>query len=395
MTIGEFNNRLARKFRGASLDDIQGISDFSIYSEAAGNVLSKLDPYETVRLHRFTVFDGIEEYSPPSDLKGKKIIDPAPQDGGLGEEYNQVYTKPFRRDGAFYQISVQSVDGSKVLKLRGPGKGSSRVDDTTSITNWSAAGGATNLELEQVITLDNSYTLRVDLGATGGYIENSSVTSIDLSSHEDIGSFFRKVYFPTLATASVITSITLRIGSSSADYWEITGECHFGSFKAGTNIVRFDWADATETGTPDATAIDYERLTFVTTAAVADTRIGPLASKIPFPYETPYYSNCLFRTSAGLWLDEPTSTSDELVLERESENIFFYESCALVAEDLSLDEEAIKFRKKLGIDELGNLTNGGLYGEYNTDKPAEALRPQGNYITFRNRRTTRRSIFRE
>ena len=89
---------LARKFKGASLDDVQGLSDWSLFSEAASNILSVIDPYETVRLHRFNLFTGVTEYSPPADLKGKKLIDPAPQDGEQGEDFTQTYTKEFRRD---------------------------------------------------------------------------------------------------------------------------------------------------------------------------------------------------------------------------------------------------------------------------------------------------------
>jgi len=390
MTIDSLKNQLGRKFRGASLDDVQGIENFSVFKEAAGNLLSRLDPYETVRIHRFNQFGGVFDYSPPSDLKGKKVIDPRPQDQRNQREFSQTFTKEFDRDKEFEfgKISVEFQDGDKVLRLSEQGKGSARVDAVSATTGWSAAGGATGLELDGVIRLDNSDTLRFDLGAAGGYIEKSTLTELDISEHEDMSSFFRKVYLP--AGASTLTSISLRIGSSSADYWTIAGTPHFGSYRAGVNLVRFDWYGAAETGTPDSGAIEYERLTFVTTAAIADVRVGPLDSKLPTPYETPYYSNRIFKNpDDDSWLEAPDDVDDEIVLEKEAENIFFYECCTLVAEDLSLDDEAVKFRKKLGIDELGNMTGGGLYGNYKEDKPTEKLRPHARYIDLRSRRDAR------
>lgn len=384
LTLVQIKASLGRKFRGSSIDDIQGMSDFSVFREAASNMLSEIDPYETVRLHRFDLFADVTEYASPVDLKGKKLIDPAPQDGERGEDFTQTFTKEFRRDRRDYKVSVEFVDGSKVLKARAPGRGTSlTVDKTDAVDSWVAAGGATGLEIDTDLRLGDSDTLRADLGATGGYLENTAIDSVDLSAHEDSSSFFRKIYIPS--GASTITSITLLLGSSSGAYWSITGQAHFGSYKDGVNLVRFDWADATETSTPDSTAVDYERLAFVTTAAIADVRIGPLSSKLPTPYETPYYSNRIF-LNGTTWLETPTSEDDKVVIEKEAENIFFYECCRLIAEDLSLDTEATKFEKKL-FGEPGKST--GLYSQYKEDKPTEKLRPQLRYIDLRNRRDRR------
>lgn len=385
ITLVTLKNALGRKFRGASLDDIQGISDFSLFAEAASTVLSEIDPYETVRLHRFDLFAGVVEYAAPEDLKGKKLIDPAPQDGEAGEDFSQTFTKEFRRDMRDYKVSVEFIDGSKILKARAPGRGASlTVDEASALGSWVVGGDATGLEVDTDLTLDGASTLRVDLGATGGYIEDTGVDSVDLSEHEDSSSFFRRVYIPE--NVSRLTSITLRIGSASGAYWSITGQAHFGSYKNGVNLVRFDWADASEVGVPVSSAVDYERLIFVTTGVIADVRVGTLTSKLPLPYETPYYSNRIFRQTDGDWIETPDNETNEVMLEKEAENIFFYECCRIVAEDLSLDTEAEKFEKKLhGVP--GRST--GLYAQYKEDKPSQKLRPQLRYIDLRDRRHRR------
>lgn len=346
ISLVTIKSSLARKFRGSSLDDIEGISDFSLFEEAASNLLSEIDPYETVRVQRFNLFAGVTEYAPADDLKGKKVIDPAPQDGETGEDFTQTFTKEFRRDRRDYKVSVEFRDGSKVLNVRAPGRGSALdVDDVDELGSWTGAGGTTNVEVDGNLELDGSDTLRFDLGATGGYVENTALDSLDASAHEDLSSFFRKVYIPS--GASTVTSITLRIGSASGAYWAMTGTPQFGSYRNGVNLVRFDWPTATQTSTPDSSAIDYERLIFVTTATMADVRIGPLSSRLPLPYETPYYSNCLFRNEDEEWLSAPDDEENEVMLETEAQNIFFYECCRLIAEDLSLDDEAVKFEEKL------------------------------------------------
>lgn len=387
LDIQTLKDSLGRKFRGASIDDVQGISDFSVFREASSNMLSKIDPMETIRIMRFDVFSDVVYYDPADDLKGKKLVDPRPQDGRAGEDFSQTYSKEFDRDRELGKISVEFIDGDKVLGIAASGKGSVNVDQTALTTEWTAAGGATGLEIDEVIELDGSHTLRFDLGAVGGYIEAgvaADMTQIDLADHEDFSSFFRKVYIPQ--GFEDITSIKERIGSASGAYWEITGVPHVGQYKDGVNLVRFDWSDATETGSPSAAAIDYERLIFVTTDSIADVRVGPLSSKLPTPYESSYYSNRIFRSSAGAWLETPSSDEDSIEIEKEAENIFFYECCQIVAEDLQNDEEAMKFRKKLGIDEQGDLTGGGLYGDYKRDKPSEALQPHTRYIDLRRRR---------
>lgn len=384
-TLEQIKASLARKFRGVSLDDVQGLTDFTLFKEAASNILSEIDPYETTRVYRFDLFADITEYEPPEDLKGKKVIDPAAQDDSQGEEFNQTFTKEFRRDQRDYKLAVEFVDGDKVLKMRAPGRGSAlNVDSTEEAGSWVVAGGASGLEIDTDIRLDNADTLRADLGATGGYFENAALDEVDLSAHEDSSSFFRKIYLPS--GASSITSLTLLIGSSTGAYWSIPGQPHFGDYRNGVNLVRFDWADATPTLGPDSATTTYERLTFLTTAAISDVRVGPLTSRLPLPYETPYYSNRLFRNTDGDWIETPVADENEVMLEKEAENIFFYECCRLIAEDQSLDTEAVKFENKLfGVP--GKST--GLYSQYKEDKPTEKLRPQTRYIDLRNRRDRR------
>lgn len=368
---------MTRKFRGTSLDDIQGMSDYNLFSEAANNLLSKIDPLETIRHGEVDVFDGIYDYTSPTDLKGKKILDIRPQVNRLvTDNVSQSYIEDFDRDKEDQKFSVEFDEGSKFIRYKNNVGNSITVDDVED-TDWTGAGGASNVEVDTILYSEASASLRFDIGATGGYVENTSLTSVDLSDHENKSTLYRWVYFPD---STIISSVALRIGSSSSNYFTITGAIAFGSIKNGWNLYKFEWNGATETGTTVTTAMVYERLTIVSTALDTDIRIGRLESKLPVPSEFVYYSNALFRPASGAtWLTTPTDDTDIVNLESEAENIFINECCVLIADDLQQYDDMRKFMQKLGIRDDGTLTGEGLYGDYKRNKPSEAIKPQSTY----------------
>lgn len=374
VAISALKNKLSRKFKGANIDNVQGISNFSLFEEAAQNMLPKLDPNETIRRERVNVFADVNDYTPPNYLKGKKVIDLYPVVNRTpNQNFDQSYMEEFDREKRDYDFSVEYENGNKVLRISRHLGGSLNVDTVNAITGWS--GTVTNIAVDTILQFESGGSLRFDLGASGGYIEKS-ITSIDLSDHENKSSLFRYFYFPD---KSIITSVTLRIGSDSSNYFEITGTRHFGSLVNGTNLYRFDWNGATETGTVDTSAIDYERVTIVSTAADTDIRMGQLTSKLPKEYEVKYYSDRIFKNASGDWLEAPTANADTVELEGDAINIFFYECCHLIAEDMQKPKQAEKFDIRLN----GKNGKSGLYGNYKTDKPEQAIRTKGRYYRTR------------
>jgi hypothetical protein len=77
--------------------------------------------------------------------------------------------------------------------------------------------------------------------------------------------------------------------------------------------------------------------------------------------------------------------TDILNLENEAQNIFIYEICELIADDMTYADDMQKFQLKLGKTPDGRLTGGGLYGDYMRDKPSEKIRPTSKYYTLRPR----------
>ncbi len=383
-TVNQLKTILGRKFRGANIDDVQGISDYSLFEEAGNNLLSHIDPYETVRHSEVNLFNQIYDYASPTDLKGKKILDIRPQGRRESTDFRQTYTEDFDRDKEFQNdwFSVEFDEGTKFVRINKDVSNSLTVTDTES-TSYTAGVGVSNIVEDTILKLNGEKSIRFDV-ALGQNLLTFAGTALDMTQHGQKSSFFLETYLPD---SSIITSIKVRIGSSSANYYEITGAIHYGTVRNGINLYRFDWNGATETGTVDIANVDYVRYEITTTALDTDVRIGALSSKLPTPMEMVYYSNALFRPASGTtWLSKPTQDTDIINLETEAQNLFVYEACLIIADDLQYEAEAQKFRTHLGIDGLGQMTGQGLYGSYKKDKPSEAIRPSTKYYTPLRRR---------
>lgn len=376
MNITTLKDKLSRKFRGASLDDVQGIQNYSLFGETAGNLMMRIDPMETVRHSEINIFDGIYDYASPTDLKGKKIIDIRPQVNRLtGDNSSQTFIEDFDRDKEEQKFSVEFDEATKFIRYKNS-VGNSIIINETATTNWTAGTGVSNIAEDTILFAEGNSSLRFD-ASSGTNLLTWAGTAVDISAHTQKGSFFMWVYYPD---SSLITSLKLRIGSSSANYYEITGSIHFGSIRSGWNLYRFDWNGATDAGTTDEANTDYARFELTTTSADTDIRFGRLSSKLPSPHEFVYYSNAIFRPSSGsTWLTQPTADGDILNLEHDAENIYIYECCATIASDLQRYDDMTKFNRILGIRDDGSMNGEGLYGSYKKNKPSEAIRPSATY----------------
>lgn len=384
MNLLGIKNILSRKFRGVNLDDVQGISNYSVFGEAASNLTSKIDPIETIRHGSINIFDGIYDYTSPTDLKGKKIADIRPQvNRSSTHDVSQTFLEDFDRDKESLKFSVEFNDGTKFIRYNDPVGNSIVVTDVSATTSWAASAGGANLAIDTILFAENSSSLRFDVGVTGGIVTYTPSTGVDLSTHTQKSSFFMWVYLPD---SSILTSLKIRVGSSITNYYEITGSIHFGSIRNGWNLYRFDWNGVSDSGTTDESAIDYVRVALVTTSADTDIRIGSLSSKLPKPEEFVYYSDSLFRPVSGsTWLTIPTLDTNIVNLENEALNIFIYECCSIISDDMQTYDDSVKFRSKL-------IGEGGLYDDYKKNKPGEEIRSQSTWYDMHGIRQGRRFL---
>lgn len=371
--VSDWKTDLERKLHGTTIDKIA--SPYELAHEAARNVLLQIDPAETKRITEISnaLYDNVYRYVVPTDLKGNKILDIRPQaNRAVSDNFDQVYSEEFDRYKTNNSFTIEHSDGVKYVRISKSLTAGVLLNECESATangTWAASSGASNLTADSLYKITGSASLNFDLASTG-YIENSTMTQVDLSEHDEISSIFVWVYMPT-----VVTNVILRWGNSSTVYWSKTVTTNFDStsFQTGWNLLRFDWSTASETGTVDPTAIDYIRVTLTYTGtADTDYRVDSIYSRLPEINEMVYYSKYLFRNSSGTWIEKPTDDTDIVNLDTDSYNLFLYESCLLAAqelqgEDASFDVSYWERRRKEAWD------------MYRATYKSEVIKPQSRY----------------
>lgn len=316
---------------GTTNNQIQGIDNL-IY-RAARQLLLDIDPQETKRVVEFTnpIFNTVFDYPLASDVKGNKIIDIFPQVQRLPRDiWTQQYNQAFdiTKQNIFTQINMFTMNfntGVKAIKINAPFLNPpiivNNADDTTDNGTWAAGGTASNLTVNNTNFVNGSGSLQFDVTTGTGYIENSDMTAVDLTAHLNQSSFFVWVYVPT---GSNLTSVNLRWGSSSSDYYDLTVTTNQQStaFQNGWNLCQFQWASASTTGSPDVTAIDYLRVSLVLSANATACKVNSVNSILGTILSYSYYSKYLFRdSSTGAFQETVTDGSNLINLDTESYNL--------------------------------------------------------------------------
>jgi hypothetical protein len=380
-TISALKVDLQAAIGGTNLDRVQAVNEK--IELAAGDLLLDLDLRETKRTAQLenALYDEVYDYVLPPDVKGRKLIDLRPQFGrDDSDNIRQRFQKEFdyKRDTATFAIRDNSA--VKTLRINMAARAGILIHECDAIASngtWAAAGGASGLEPEDIYYVTGAGALRFDLALGGGYLENADFSPVDLSDHEGDGAVFMLLYIPVDADPTDLTSVALRWGSSAAAYWtaSVTATHDGSAFHTGVNILRFNWP-ASATGSPDASAMDYLRATFVTSDAIADLRMDSIVSKLPTPYEIDYYSNCLFRTAAGVWTDSVSAAADPdsliINLETESYSLLLDRVMMLLAPQLRDKDAAFDLDVYTTHYEKNRK-------KYVKDNPSEAQRPQSVY----------------
>ena len=329
-------DELAGMFRGTTVNKITNIN--SLFRRAARKVLSKIDPAPTKRIAQVTLFDEVYTYSAPDDVKGNKVTDIRPQvNRGVEDRLRSRNSLSFDQkklyDNNLFHVTYESATRRLRVKKTTNRAGSTvnNCESTTANGTWAADGtGATNLTTDTDDFVDGSGSLNFDLasGQSTGYIENSTMSQVDLTDHDEKSSLFAYVYFPD---ASIITNVILRWGNDTSNYWAVTATTPFDrtAFQNGWNLIRFNWNGATETGTVAPATVDYLRVTITyNQTAETDIRVDKIFSSLGEIWEIEYYSELLFRTTGGTWGATVSTDSDLVNLDIESYNLFLDE-CAL------------------------------------------------------------------
>lgn len=389
ITISEFKTRVANKIHGQNLSKVQDVNGL-IY-EAAGNVLSAIDPVETKRTANVTngLYDSVYEYICPSDLKKDRIIDIRPIDRRyINDNLHLTTSAEFDRFKTNNSFAIESKNGLRTVRISKDATAGIVLNTCDSLTNngtWAVSSDASNLQVDSINKLTGAGSLSFDLDAAGtsGVLTNSTMESVDVSDYPTEHSVFVPVYIPSTS----ISSITLKWGSSDSNYYSksVTVTQDNNSFFVGWNTLRFDRSSATETGTVDDSAIVYSEIIFTYSSAtiIASVRVDSITFRQPSPYEILYYSRYLFTNNSGTWIEKPTAIDDSDIVQLDVDgiNILLYEVCYLIAQELAGEDSTFDSN-------FWETKRDEAWDTYKSANKTEAKKPRVYY--YRTRRMNRR-----
>lgn len=260
-------------------DRVSAAERLQYITEATNWLQTSLDNDHSVRTYSVKYYDSLNYY------KLNAAVTDIFEGNALRKAVSETDIDLTRKDArqVAIDISTNSPEGSYALERR-DGNLYLAVNlepkytrlQVTSFDSLTADGGtwaadttnsdATNVAIDTYDGSNNttgclSFDISVSQsGNNRATIYNSGLNSEDLTSDKDISSWIIDMKFPTV---TYLSSVTFYWGSDSSNYYSVTQTTNYdgSAFSADfLNTLKFDWLNATVTGTPDYTAIDYIRI---------------------------------------------------------------------------------------------------------------------------------------
>lgn len=297
-------------------------------------------PFKTMRrtyTSPIRLLDGVYDYTAPSDVMGRKIIDLQPYLQNRGRKYawHNCHEEAFDRLRASGKmvLTVLTDGNRRILRAGMEGNDNkitlSGMDSLTSGGTWAAVGTASNLELDSTTYLYGTASIKFDLGAgTQDGIDVTLDSAVDIDKYVADGSIYVAASFPSV---SAVDGVTVQVGSDSSNYVECTATSDIGgnSLVAGWNEFALKISDGTETGTPDYENIDYVSLLVDKDATtLTGCRFDQVFVGVGTQHRLRYQSRFPWQTSSGTWQQASTADTDILNAEEEEYQIVV-EACII------------------------------------------------------------------
>lgn len=385
-TVGNLKDGVSGILSGINLSNVIGID--AAIERAARTMVQRADVPEASGRFPITLYSGVNDYLAPEDIFGGALLDLRPQgvDRFIGdvvykkgvEEFD--LTKHLLPNGTM--VAFEYTNGTGILRVAKPGLVQQITLDTMGDdTGWAVGGSASGLAVDDAVYYHVPASLRFNIAAAGpqAYLEKTLGNALDLSAYEGIGVVFLAVRLPTAANFS---SIGVRIGNNSANYFEVSNtEGFLGTWTDGEwLLVALDLALATETGSVDMTQVDYTRVFFnYTGAAQVNVRAGGLWVSMPAPHTLLYYSTALFVASGQQPSKTITDNNDTIVLGDAAYTLLEHEAALAVLLQTGGGRGSSLFKSISTTLHGDGREEIGLYQLYRSDNPSEEIRETGSW----------------
>lgn len=403
ITVQTLKAKLAKKMHGTTLSKYGTIYD-EIF-EATSSMLIRIDPADTIQKQRIdsAIFNKVYNYTCPLDLKGvDRLLDVRPigprssWDDTTVSSIREFDIKKYRNS-----IVIETINGVKTLRIsKVLGGNASRpmtISQLNAINSTISTSGDVTSPVVDTLDFVN-YDGSISFGLSGivgiGHVTINTVPqTFDLSSLLNLGTLFHWFKFPDVTR---FTSLTLKFGTNSTNYWSVTVTVPQGRTAVDSNawdLMAFNWATATMTGTPSASSLAYFDIgiSYTPGPALTFVKVNSLWSSLGAAYEAVYYSNYIFRdANTGILKSAPTSDSDIITLDPAATNILLYETQKVLVQqtkgrNMGSDMADINYKLEGDGRVLRGMlvaNRGGLYRDYIAQNPSQAIPPQETYYQF-------------
>lgn len=338
ITLAQLKADITPMMKGTSLRSVKDF--YGTAGKAANRMLARIDPEETRRTMTLTTpfWDNVQDYPTAEDYKRMIDIRPTANRRTLpgNSHFSQTTAREFNEklDSNSYSIhwnnmirtlrsqrlpvgNVVTLDDMSSPTSNGRWTGEGDIPTTyDSAVNWDQSlNWDSGLYTEPLNFLQGSASLGFNLSGVTGLADmvNTTASAIDLSAYNYQDTSMLFFYIPS-GTASRFTSFSLRRGSDSSNYVQVTvtTKADGTAFTDGWNFLLFRWSSGTNTGVPDNTKNTYRRFGIAYSAGtyIKGCLIDSWTDSLGSLYEMEYYSEYMFRTAAGVWIAVPTLDTD-------------------------------------------------------------------------------------
>lgn len=373
----------------ANVDDVNGC-----LIRAASTLIQKADVPEASGIQNVTLYSGVYDYACDSRIFGTAINDIRPQ--GITRNPMDFVTKVDQEDfdrtkGYYYPSGTMSTfqysNGQPIIRIKAPFPNQQIILDPmnaigTSPNAWVASGTASGLTVDYTNFYQSPASLRSTITGLGtGIYTKTLQNSLSMANYQGVGVAFLAIQIPQGTTATNLSTMALKLGSSSTNYdLVITSTGFLGSWADGEwLLVAFDFSSVSTVGTPNWSAINYVQVQAGTLATITNFRIGGLFMSLPSPAQILYQSAAIFlavgSTSPTVAI---TADTDTIILTDPAYNIYLQESALSILQNTGAgasDATSLKINMMLN----GSANDIGLYARYRGDNPSQEIRTTGSW----------------
>ena len=384
-TVADLQNSVAGILSGTNLNNVTNL--FVAFERAERITANRLDVPEASGRANYMLYGGVYQYLAPDEIFGGAVNAMVPQ-GIAQQPWDYSYKVPvdiFNRTKAYLpngnMLTFEYDEGQGIIGVSTPNVIPKVVlDPMNATTDWTAAGTASGLAQDTSVFYQQPASLRF-LQSTGvGTLTKTLTNSLSLATYEDVGVAFLAIMIPEGTDPATLTGIELKLGSSSGNYNNVSEtEGFLGTWTAGNFLlVAFDFAGASQTGTPDWSAIDYVQISLTSTGNIVNMRVGGLFIALPAAHQLLFQTPAIFKDN-GVVSSSIVDTTTEIILNPAAYVIYEHECAKAVAMQMSGGKYTTQI---LGIDKILNGSGPrdiGLYAQYEADNPSQELRTVGSY----------------